>query len=69
MSVKELQAELTKLSPQERDQVASFLAASRTLHSPDSRSELARRHRDMDAGRSVSEAELARILAAKPSAA
>jgi hypothetical protein len=29
---------------------------------------LAERHREMDAGRKISEAELARILAAKPTA-
>jgi hypothetical protein len=62
MSVEEIQAELIKLSPLERDQVAAFLATSRDLHSPESKRELARRHRDMDAGRFVSEKDLARLL-------
>ena len=45
---------------------ARFLDSLRETHSPAFACELAERHREMDAGRRVSEAELARILAAKP---
>jgi hypothetical protein len=69
MSVQEIQSQLTKLTPQEQAGVVRFLESLRDLHSPAFASELAGRHREMDAGRKVSEAELARILAAKPAAA
>ena len=62
MSVDEIRAELIKLSPLERDQVAAFLASSRALHAPESKRKLARRHRDMDAGHFVSERVLTRLL-------
>ncbi len=66
MSVQEIQAQLTKLSPQEQADVARFLETIRETHAPEFARELAARHREMDAGRKISEAELARILAAKP---
>lgn len=69
MSVQEIQSQLTKLSPEEQAGVARFLESLREAHSPAFARELAGRHREMDAGRKVSEAELARILAAKPAAA
>ena len=67
MSVKEIQAQLTKLSQQEQADVARFLETLQQAHSPEFRRELAQRHREMDAGRKISEVELARILSAKPS--
>jgi hypothetical protein len=68
MSVKEIQAELTKMSQQEQADVARFLETLQQTHSPEFRQELAQRHREMDAGRKISEADLARILSAKPTA-
>ena len=68
MSVQEIQSQLTKLTPEEQASVARFLDSLREVHSPAFARELAVRHREMDAGRKVSEAELARILAAKPAA-
>jgi hypothetical protein len=64
MSVQEIQSQLTKLSPEEQAVVARFLESLRELHSPVFARELAKGHREMDAGRKVSEAELARLLAA-----
>jgi hypothetical protein len=69
MSGQEIQSQLTKLSPEEQAGVARFLESLREAHAPAFASELALRHREMDAGRKVSEGELARILAAKPAAA
>ena len=68
MSVQEIQSQLTKLTPREQADVARFLDTLRHTHSPEFARELAERHREMDAGRKISEAELARILAAKPAA-
>ena len=68
MSVQEIQSQLTKLTPEEQAGIARFLDSLREIHSPEFARELAARHREMDAGRKVSEAELARILAAKPAA-
>jgi hypothetical protein len=66
MSVREIQTQLTQLSPQELADVARFLDTLRDTHSPEFSRELGQRHRDMDAGRKISESELARILADKP---
>jgi len=55
------------MTPAEQADVARFLATLHNTHSPEFRQELAARHRDMDSGREISEAELARILATKPS--
>ena len=66
MSVQEIQSQLTKLSPRERADVARFLENLREVHSPEFARNLAQRHVEMDAGRKFSEAELTRILAAKP---
>jgi hypothetical protein len=68
MSVQEIQSQLTKLTPDEREDVARFLDTLRQTHSPEFARELARRHGEMDAGRKISETELARILTAKPAA-
>jgi ABC-type polar amino acid transport system ATPase subunit len=68
MSVQEIQAQLTKLTPQQQADIARFLETIRETHSPAFARELAERHKAMDAGRKISEAELARILAAKPAA-
>ncbi len=68
MSVQEIQSQLTKLSPEEQAGVARFLDSLRQTNTPEFARELAERHREMDAGRKISEAELARILAAKPAA-
>lgn len=68
MSVQEIQSQLAKLTPDEQAAVARFLDTLRQIHTPEFARELAERHREMDAGRKVSEAELARILAAKPAA-
>lgn len=68
MSVQDIQTQLAKLTPQEQEDVARFLATLRQTHAPEFARELAERHREMDAGRKISEAELARILAAKPAA-
>ena len=66
MSVQEIQSQLLKLTPQEQADIAKFLEAIRQTQTPEFARELAERHREMDAGRKISEAELARILAAKP---
>lgn len=66
MSVQEIQAQLTRLSPEEQAKVARFLANLCETHSLAFAQELAQRHAEMDVGRKVSEAELARILATKP---
>ena len=66
MSVKEIQTQLVRLSPEEQAGVARFLATLQQAHSPEFRRDLSQRHRAMDAGRKISEAELARILATKP---
>lgn len=66
--MQEIQSQLTKLTPREQADVARFLDTLRHTHSPEFARELAERHREMDAGRKISEAELARILAAKPAA-
>ncbi len=68
MSVQEIQSQLAKLTPLEKANVARFLDTLRETQTPAFASELSQRHREMDAGRKVSEAELARILAAKPAA-
>jgi hypothetical protein len=66
--VQEIQSQLTKLNSQEKANVARFLETLQEAQSPAFASEMSKRHREMDAGRKVSEAELARILAAKPAA-
>lgn len=66
MSVQEIQSQLAKLSPQEQADVARFLEAIRQTHTTEFAHELAEAHREMDAGRKVSEAELTRLLAARP---
>jgi hypothetical protein len=68
MSVQEIQSQLAKLTPQEQVDIARFLETLRQTHSPEFARELAQGHREMDAGRKISETELARILAAKPAA-
>lgn len=68
MSVQEIQSQLTRLTPAEQADVARFLDSLRQTHTPEFARELAERHREMDADRKISEAELARILAAKPAA-
>ena len=67
MSVQEIQSQLTKLTPQEQAEVARFLDAIRQTHTPEFARELAEGHREMDAGRKISEAELARRLSTRPS--
>jgi hypothetical protein len=64
MSVEEIQSQLTKLSPEEQAAIARFLASLRETHSPEFARQLAEAHREMDAGRKISEVELARLLAA-----
>lgn len=64
MSVQEIQSQLTKLSPQEQADIARFLETIRHTHSPEFARDLAQGHREMDAGRKISEAELAQLLAA-----
>jgi len=66
MSVQEIQSQLAKLTPQEQAAVARFLETIRQTHTPEFARELAEGHREMDAGRKISEAELARLLAARP---
>lgn len=68
MSVQELRSQLTKLTPQEQGNVARFLETLREAHSPGFAHELAEGHREMDAGRKITESELARLLATKPAA-
>lgn len=68
MSVQEIQSQLAKLTPAELANVVRFLDTLRETHSPAFSQELGHRHREMDAGRKISEAELARLLAAKPTA-
>ena len=63
MSVEEIQTQLTKLTPAEQANIARFLASLREAHSPEFAREIAEAHREMDAGRKISEAELARLLA------
>ena len=48
--------------------MAKFLETLKQTHSPEFKRDLATRHREMDAKLKISEAELARILAAKKSA-
>jgi len=62
MSVQEIQSQLTKLSPEEQAVVARFLDSLREIHTPQFARKLAEGHREMDAGRKISEAELARLL-------
>ncbi|MBS0633459.1 MAG: hypothetical protein JSS11_16235 [Verrucomicrobia bacterium] len=64
MSVQEIQSQLAKLTPQEQASVARFLETLRQTHAPEFARELAQGHREMDAGRKISEAELAKLLAA-----
>lgn len=64
MSVQEIQSQLTKLTPQEQAEVARFLETIRRTHAPEFARELAEGHREMDAGRKISEADLARLLVA-----
>lgn len=64
MSVQEIQSQLTKLSPADQAGVARFLESLREAQTPEFARELAEGHREMDAGRKISEVELARLLAA-----
>ena len=64
MSVQEIQSQLTKLTPQEQADIARFLESIRQTHTPEFARQLAEGHREMDAGRKISEADLARLLAA-----
>jgi cytochrome c len=64
MSVQEIQSQLTKLTPQEQADIARFLETIRQTHSPEFARDLAQGHREMDAGRKISEAELAQLLEA-----
>lgn len=66
MSVQEIQSQLTKLTPQKQADIAKFVEALRQAHTPEFSRELAEGHREMDAGRKISEADLARLLAAYP---
>jgi len=68
MSVQEIQSQLVKLTPQELARVARFLESLQQTHAPEFARELAEGHREIDAGRKVSEADLARLLAAHPAA-
>jgi hypothetical protein len=63
MSVQEIQSQLLKLTPDELTQVARFLESLQQTHALEFAHVLAERHREMDAGRKISETELARILA------
>ncbi len=62
MSVQEIQSQLTRLSPEEQAGVARFLDSLRQTHTPEFARELAERHCEMDVGRKIPEAELARII-------
>ena len=64
MSVQEIQSQLTKLTPREQADIARFLETIRQTHTPEFTRELAEGHREMDAGRKISEVDLARLLAA-----
>ncbi|MBL9190633.1 MAG: hypothetical protein JNK23_24360 [Opitutaceae bacterium] len=64
MSVQEIQSQLTKLTPEEQAGVARFRESLREAQSPEFARELAQGHREMNAGRKISETELARLLAA-----
>ncbi|MFA6287281.1 MAG: hypothetical protein WC661_07815 [Opitutaceae bacterium] len=64
MSVQEIQSQLTKLTPQEQADIAKFLETIRQTHTPEFARDLAQGHREMDAGRKISEAELAQLLSA-----
>lgn len=68
MSVQEIQSQLTKLTPREQADAARFLETIRQTHAPEFARELAEGHREMDAGRKITEADLARLLAAHPAA-
>lgn len=68
MSVQEIESQLTKLTPAELTNVARFLETLREAQSPIFARDLGERHREMDAGRKISETELAHLLAAKPAA-
>jgi hypothetical protein len=62
MSVQEIQSQLVKLNSQEQADVARFLETIRQTHTPEFARELAEGHREMDAGRKISETELAHLL-------
>lgn len=66
MSVQDIQTQLTKLTPREQEDVARFLATLRQTQTPEFARELAEGHREMDAGRKITEADLAHLLAALP---
>ena len=62
--MQEIQSQLTKLTPREQADIAKFLETIRQTHTPEFARELAEGHREMDAGRKLSEADLAPLLAA-----
>ena len=66
MSVQEIQAQLLKLTPEEQASIARLLDSLHQTRTPEFAQELAEGHREMDAGRKISEADLARLLAAHP---
>jgi len=62
MSFREIKQEIERLSPQEREQLESYLKAKRVADSPGFRSGIDGVHARMDSGQAVSSAELRALL-------
>lgn len=60
MSVRQIQEELNKLTPEELAEVAGFLRALRVKSSPEFRERIAEANRRMDAGQKVTQEEVER---------
>ena len=66
MSVQDIRRQLMKMSQAEQAEVARFLKVLQQTHSSEFRRELARRHREMDAGNGITLTELKRRLRGRP---
>jgi hypothetical protein len=69
MSFREIKQEIERLSPQEQEQLESFLKARRVAAAPEFRTKVEAAHRRMDGGEAVSAEQLRALLKLPRSAA
>ena len=63
MSFAEVKEQVERLTPTERDELAALLRAKKLIDSPDYRERVARAHREIDAGQSVTLEQLKELIA------
>lgn len=65
MSVKDIQQQLEKLTPEELTQVEQYLKVLRVISAPGFKERIADANRRMDAGQKITQAQFEAMLAAK----